>query len=239
MARRPASGKCVHCLKYSERMNWDHVFPESWYPDTTSPELEKWKIPSCIPCNDKYGIIEKDFLIRIGLCLDPNDPACSGVVTKALRSIDPSKARNNKDRKHRTNKRNQILSQMVPVHNVPTSAVYPGFGADRWPDEHLTAGITINQESQIKITEKIVRGILYLEEGVFVSEAYQIHTFVLSEQGATPIMEGIKKYAVVHSREPGIVVKRATVPEDQTASVFEIEIWGQFRTYSVVERKVS
>jgi hypothetical protein len=31
--------------------------------------LKKWQIPSCIPCNNEYGKIENDFLIRVGLAL--------------------------------------------------------------------------------------------------------------------------------------------------------------------------
>ena len=54
-------GKCVHCLKDVEERNSDHVFPESWYPDSTPPNLEKWQIPSCIPCNSEYGKLEQDF----------------------------------------------------------------------------------------------------------------------------------------------------------------------------------
>jgi hypothetical protein len=236
MTRRPPPGICVHCLEPAERMNWDHVFPKSWYPDTTSHELEKWKIPSCIPCNTKYGIMEKEFLIRIGLCLDPNDPACSGIVAKALRSLDPRKARNNKDRKQRAKKRDQILSQMIPSRDVQSSAVYPGFEADRWPDQQLSA-ITLDSESHTKITEKIVRGILYLEESVFVGEDYTISTHVLHDQVALKILEKIAKHVVVHSRGPGITVLRATVPEDRTSSLFAIEIWGRFRSYSVVTKK--
>ena len=175
MTRRPPSGICVHCLEPAKQMNWDHVFPKSWYPDTTSHELEKWKIPSCIPCNAKYGVMEKEFLIRIGLCLDPNDLACSGIVAKAIRSLDPSKAKNHKDRKQRAKKRDQILRQMIPSKDVPSSAVYPGFGPDQWPSEQLPA-ITIDVESHKKITEKIVRGILYSEESVFVGEDYEIST---------------------------------------------------------------
>src|SRR5947208_16017660 len=35
-------GKCVHCLKDVAERNSDHVFPASWYPDSTPPNLEKW-----------------------------------------------------------------------------------------------------------------------------------------------------------------------------------------------------
>jgi hypothetical protein len=51
MAKKLGSGKCVHCFKDVEGRNSDHVFPASWYPDSTPPDLEKRQIPSCIPCN--------------------------------------------------------------------------------------------------------------------------------------------------------------------------------------------
>ena len=65
MAKRPADGKCVHCLADPVRRNWDHVFPESWYPDALPENIEKWQIPSCTPCNSTYGRIEDDFRSRI------------------------------------------------------------------------------------------------------------------------------------------------------------------------------
>jgi hypothetical protein len=50
--RRPVSAAAVSFLRLGIRVaerDWDHVFPISWYPDTTPPDLEKWKIPSCLP----------------------------------------------------------------------------------------------------------------------------------------------------------------------------------------------
>jgi hypothetical protein len=40
-SRRLGPGKCVHCLKDVEERNSDHVFPASWYPDSTPPNLEE------------------------------------------------------------------------------------------------------------------------------------------------------------------------------------------------------
>src|SRR5580704_2378724 len=75
MAKKLGPGKCVHCLKDVDARNSDHVFPESWYPDSTPPGVEKWQIPSCIRCNSDYGKLEQDFFVKVGLCLDPFDPA--------------------------------------------------------------------------------------------------------------------------------------------------------------------
>jgi hypothetical protein len=76
--KRPRLGKCVHCLKDGVRVTDDHVFPRSWYPENTSASIEKWTIPACFQCNNEYGEIEQDLLIRLGLCIDPQSPGALG-----------------------------------------------------------------------------------------------------------------------------------------------------------------
>ena len=234
MAKRPEPGKCIHCLEEFQELNWDHVFPESWYPSTTPKDLYKWQIPSCIKCNDEYGRIEKDLMIRIGLCLDPDEPSSQGIVDKALRSIDPSYGRNEKDKHSRLAKRKQILKQFMSESTIPKSSVYPNFG----PHMHETDeqfGITISAKAIKRLNEKIVRGIMYIEDGLFVEPPYVIDSFVLTDEASKPIIETIEKFGEVHAREPGIVVKRATVKSDKLSSLFAIEIWGKFKMYSSIE----
>jgi hypothetical protein len=115
MAKRPPPGKCVHCLADPVARNWDHIFPKSWYPDTSATNLYKWQIPSCVPCNSALGAIEEDFLRRIALCLDPFDPASRSIVQKALRSMKPTEARNERDRNVRGALRQRILGDTHPL----------------------------------------------------------------------------------------------------------------------------
>ena len=131
----------------------------------------------------------------------------------------------------------QILSQMMPANEVPSSSIYPGFGPDKWPGEISTHAVTISRDARTKISEKIVRGLLFLEEGVLIDESYEIQTYTLTEEGAQPLIEAVNRWGVIHAQEPGIIVRRATVPEDQKSSLFEIEIWGQFKMYTIVHRK--
>ena len=44
---------CVYCLKLFEELTSDHVFPKSWYPETTPENLEKWQMPACVECNQE------------------------------------------------------------------------------------------------------------------------------------------------------------------------------------------
>lgn len=238
MARKKIGpGRCVHCLREVEERSSDHVFPESWYPDSTPPEIEKWQIPSCIPCNSDYGRLEQDFLIKIGLCLDPDDPASASIVQKALRSVKPTAARNPRDAQHRLGRGQRILAQALQGGQIPDYGIFPGLG-ERWADiPGERTAILISKESFERITEKIVRGIYYIDDGIFVAPPYTIDFFALPEGGIASLNEALNRWGKVYAREPGIVVRRAVAHEDGVSSLFEITFWKQFKTYASVTKK--
>jgi hypothetical protein len=232
-------GRCVHCLKEVEERNSDHVFPKSWYPDLTPSGLEKWQIPSCIPCNSDYGKLEQDFLIKIGLCLDPHDTASASIVQKTLRSLKPTAARNPRDAQHRLGRGKRILAQALQGNQIPDHGIFPGLG-DRWaeiPGERTA--ITIPKKSFERITEKIVRGIFFVEDGIFIEPPYIIDFYALPEGGITPWTDALDRWGKVYAREPGIVVRRAVAHEDGVSSLFEITLWKHFKTYASVTRQDS
>ena len=124
---RPLPGRCVHCLKFHKLLTWDHILPDSWYPDEEK-ESEKWKVPSCEPCNKELGKIEEDLLLRLGLCLDPNDLASLGIPDKVLRSINPAYGKNSRDKEFRKFIREKIIKEVRYLNKPPKTGVFPNFG---------------------------------------------------------------------------------------------------------------
>jgi len=237
MTKRPPSTKCVHCVRFFEELTWDHVFPESWYPDTTLPNLAKWKIPSCKPCNSEYGRLEDDLMIRIGLCLDPNDPKSLGIPQKAVRAISPQFAKDENDRLLRDAKRRQILGHASFGRDVPDHGIYPNFGnVSNMPTENQIA-VNISPESVRRLTEKIVRGITFLEDSLYIEWPYSVSFYALHDKDAFPVVDLIKRFGQVYANEPGIVVTRAVLPEDKLTSFYFIDIWGQFKMYAHVGKE--
>jgi hypothetical protein len=221
--------------------NWDHVFPASWYPDSTPPDLEKWQIPSCIPCNTAYGRLEQDFMLKVGLCLDPYDPASASIVQKALRSLKPAEARSPRDAEHRRRKRQKILAGALKGDRIPDHGHYPRL-EDRWKDiPGERVAILIPKEYFDRMTEKIVRGIFYLEEKKFIEPPHKIEFFALMDEDAGFIEQMLDRFGSVYAREPGIIVRRAVAPDDGISSLFAMEFWKQFKTYASVttERRPS
>ena len=48
----------------------DHVFPSSWYPDTTADDVQRWTA-----CNGHFGELEKKLLVFLAYCINPTKPA--------------------------------------------------------------------------------------------------------------------------------------------------------------------
>jgi hypothetical protein len=232
--RKPKPGRCVHCLKTFDNLTWDHVFPEAWYPSTTKPNQYKWQIPSCENCNKEYGVLENDLLTRLSICLEPSDPACAGIFDKGIRALDPECAKKEKDKKFRQAKREKILRELWVGAAIPQKYLYPGFGLYAQLPIQEQVAIPISSDSVKKLTEKIVRGIFYIEDKIFIEPPYRIESFVLNDQDAQPILDNIKNFGSFYAREPGITVCRAVIPEDQKSSLFAIEIWRIFKVYATV-----
>jgi len=231
---KPGPGKCVHCLGEFQKRNWDHVFPKSWYPNTTPRNIEKWKIPACKSCNDAYGKLEDDLLQRLALCVDPDAPASSGITQKALRAFYPTYAKGQKDRRLRKARREKLHRETLSGAQVSSESIYPGF-EEKW-GRSATEQIAIHlpAESFRRLTEKITRGIFYLEDRKYIESPYKIEFYALRDNDAEPIVELLEKYGKVYTREPRIIVQRAVTPEDGISSFFGITIWNQFKMYASI-----
>lgn len=234
MARRPKPGKCVHCLRDPVVRNWDHVFPESWYPDTTPPNLYKWQIPSCVPCNSELGKIEDEFFVLVALCLDPKSDASRSIVEKAFRAMNPDAATSPADRRARAALARRVKKHLYEGSDIPKTGIYPTLG-EKW-GRRPGSGIAVRipAESFRRLTEKIVRGIFFIEDKKFIESPFQISFFALDDEGARPARELLDRAGITYAREPGIIVQRAVVPEDGISSIFEVEFWGQFKTHAAV-----
>jgi hypothetical protein len=229
----PPLGKCIHCLKDPVQRTWDHLFPRAWYPTSTPPDLEKWQVPACIRCNSAYGKIENDLMIRLGMCLDPKKAGAAGITQKAQRAINPRYAKNPKDARARQRTRETFLAQAKPASQAPKETLYPGFANHSSADEAGIA-ISIPAKGLQKLTEKICRGIFYLEDGIFVESPYSVVHHVVSDYDAARIIAVLDQVGKVYAREPGLTVRRAVPIDNPDAALFAIEIWGQLRMYASV-----
>lgn len=235
MAKKFSSGRCVHCLKHFASLTSDHVLPKSWYPDTTPKDLEKWQIPACDECNNKYGQLENELLLRFGLCLDPTTIESIGIPEKALRSFDPEYAKNERDREHRQKRREKVERELKPIVTFPKESLLPDFGP--------YYGIKIDQQKVIPVPiaelklfgEKLVRGTAYVLENRYIETDHKIEVFLPGEIDPQPFIDLLDRFGRDDSCGPGINTRIAFVLSDTQSGVFEFIIWDRLRIYATVE----
>lgn len=235
MARRPPpDGRCVHCLTDGVRRNWDHVFPRSWYPDSTPPNIEKWSIPTCHKCNSEYGALENELLTQLACCVDPKAAASSGIVSRVLRGLDPSCATTETDASARRRKRERFLKGLIQGDDIPSSGIYPGLG-ERWgrPKGSGTAVVIPVRSFQL-LTEKIVRGIAYIEDGVYIESTHRIDFYAIHDKDAKEVKETLAQHGKEYARGAGIKIVRAIFPGDGVTGIMSIEIWASIVIYASV-----
>jgi hypothetical protein len=232
MSRKPPpDGRCVHCLRDGVRRNWDHLFPRSWYPDSTPPNLAKWIIPTCHKCNTEYGGLENELLTLLGMCVDPNAAASSGIAARVLRGLDPECASNEKDKMARLRKRERFLKGLIHGDDIPDSGIYPGLG-ERWGRPKGSGlAIKIPERSFRLLAEKIVRGITFIESGQFIEPSHRIDFYALNDTAAGEVKELLSQHGKEYARGAGIKIVRAVLPEDGVSTIMSIDVWESIIMY--------
>lgn len=215
--------RCVHCLRQSEFITADHVFPNSWYPDTTPSSVQRWTAPSCPECNRELGQLENDLLIRLVLCIDPKSEAASGLASKALRSLGlDTDELPEKEKAHRDKLRAKIRSELMPYADLADKpGAIPGLGphedqSAQWAIRIPWAGLSI-------MAEKIARGCEYKLSGRLVEIPYGIRTFI---SGSDVVPEPYASSAEFFDFGPGCNIRRVFATEDANVVLYWISIWG-------------
>jgi hypothetical protein len=232
MAKRPRPGNCTYCLRFSNKLTWDHVLPVSWYPDSTPADMEKWKVPACRECNKSLGRIEEKLLIRLGLCLEPNSISALGISHKSLRAVSPQYAKNERDRRIRERKREKLLGEVIHFDEPPDEGLFPHFGPLPWLRYDGYHAVLIPEVALKSYTEKLVRGLSLILDGNLLGENYQIELYVIQEDGDRRVLQMFEGRYNLYHRGLGFIVRRM-VREDDKAWIYGFEIWQRLKFYAV------
>lgn len=235
MSKSPCNQRCVHCLSVFDTLTWDHIPPASWYPDTTPEAMEKWKVPCCYTCNQELSRIEKELLIKMGLCIAPNTNEAQGIADKALRSLKPELGKGERDKSHRAKARQKVIRHMMKFQDKIASGVLPNFGPHESSEEPIA--VLIPAEYVERFSRKLVRGFTYIIDGEYIEEDYEIDVFFVQDEAANEIMQLIDKHGITYNQGPGLIVKRAVAADDSKSAMWAISIWDKLKIYATVKKR--
>lgn len=239
MVRRTALRTCVYCLVDlpATELTIDHVIGRSWFPSERS-SVAKWKAPACKRCNNRYSFAEGDVLGRVALCLDPNDPALSGIVEKAKRAIDPKYATSERDRVRRLKRREEIGRSVMDVHDPHGQGVLPSFRGNFL--EGSRTGIRIPARALEGVVEKWIRGVHYCEFGRPVPADYGVSAQFVNDEDAAKAFGEVVQHAQHIQKGSGVEVLIFHAEENsEFIAYYAFTIWKKLKVYGVVERAIA
>lgn len=224
--------RCIHCLNADEKWDWDHVMPVSWYPKTTPANLEKWKVPSCVPCNKRYGRIEETLLLRFSAALDPSSPAALGVADGPMRSMDPTKGRSDRDRRARAARKEKFCADLERFREIFADISTDISGEEiEMGDDRIVLGV--HKDDLHAMIEKFVRGYVYIDQSRYIEKNEYLQTNVLENQYGRRLNMLIERYGAIEERGPGLVVRRAYAVDSAGAGLFSVRLWDRVELHGV------
>jgi hypothetical protein len=235
--KRPKSdGKCIHCREVLVESTKDHVFPASWYPNSTPPNVQRWTIPSCKRCNGQFGELERELFIRLALCINPLKPAASGLVERALRSLGiRARGLTEEERLYREALKAKILRELKPYTSDIQKHVLPGMGPHPEGPAEQQFQISISGEDLHAVLRKIVRGCEYwFLNGRIIEPPWEISIhFVQSADVPDSVRKIIAPFGPVYLG-PGIQIQRAGSQDGSNAAFYRIVFWDSLFYFSAI-----
>jgi hypothetical protein len=230
---RFGSGICIHCAEPTDQLTADHILPESWYPDSTPPGLEKWQAPSCHRCNNEYGKFERNLFQRLALGVDPWIRGGEGIGDRALRSCDPRAAKNDNDRSHREAGREKLRRRVQAVPSVPLDmTILPNVGTIPSSDSGYSIE-TVPWSDIERLVSKFIRGISYLATQQVLPPGYVIRVVRPDVYSRMP-EDLLNTPATIFERGPGFRVERHAANDDPFAALFRIFLWGKYEFFGAI-----
>lgn len=228
---------CIHCLKSLDKnsRSRDHVFPSSWYSDDTPADVQRWTVPSCIDCNNKFGRLEKDLFVRLAMCVDPRQFEASGITKKLMCSFGVgSNAENLSSQEEEKRRRllNGILEKTFPCFKG--IRVFPGFGPHVGFPLEIQRAIKIPENLLMPVLGKIYRGVEYkLGNKRYVIEPERLKIYHVDEE-PKEVAALINKFSITASLGPGFKVFRVG-HEEADVVLYKAIIWGKWTSYASLD----
>ena len=235
MTKKFKQTKCIYCLGDFEILTSDHVFPRSWYPSTTPPNMEKPQVP-CLKCNQRYSNIEQKILERLAFGLSPDDAKSLGISEKVRNSLNPKRAKSKRDRDIRKKKRNRLLKDMFPAQAANKRNLLPGLDSQYGYPLKMLSALPIPSKELKELGEKFVRGIYYVVKNECIQDDYKIKIVFAHPENTQMLEDLIDEHGARFHSGPGINIGIAITPEDDVSSMYKIEIWGRLNYYAFVEK---
>jgi hypothetical protein len=211
----------------------DHVFPDSWYPESTPETVQRWTVPSCLRCNRELGLIEKEVFVRLGLCVNPQKVAATGISKRVVRSFGIGAEGLDEDEKRiRAALKAEVMRDAKPFSEKVLPHVLPGTGPHPEVPIEQQLQINIPGDKLHQVARKIVRGCEYwFSNGRIVEPPHEIEIFFAHEKDIPDVIRIFSAFNSFHFG-PGFRVRRGNAHDEPLSALYEVVIWDSVIFYA-------
>lgn len=237
---KPRAAVCTYCgiAVAGGSVTIDHVSSRRWYPPSTPSTIARWKVPACDRCNNRKSRFEQQMFVRLALCADPTNPAAHGMYDRAKRAIDPDAASDVLERSKRRRLREQIMSEMQQVAQLPGEGILPSF-VGNFAQGSRTA-IVFKTHLLDELVNLWARGVHRVAWGDCVVSGAEIEHLQLTDEVAAKAFEETQGRWKILDGGPGVQVSVLPGAGDgHRVTIYAFLIWNQFRAYAIVQERVS
>jgi len=229
---------CIHCFNPAGETK-DHVFPKSWYPDTTGEDVQRPTAPCCKPCNKRFGNMGNALLQKLGLCVDRRKEEASGIAAKALRAVGVGveSELSEKEKRIRAKLKAKLLKEAITYGEIKgdltdKSGVLPGFGlhAGFEPDSQMV--VFADQQMMKEVCGKIIRGLEHYVAGRYVKSPYRLDVFFIKDEDIGKV--GLQFGPPELYLGPGFQVQRMAAVDGPENVIYRIRIWNTWFVHGTV-----
>lgn len=227
---------CAYCgdREGDER---EHVFPKSWYPESTPESVQRLIVPGCHDCNQRWSKIEEEFRTEFLMVISPLKNEAQGLHDKFTRSINPTFASDDTGRKMRAGKAKKILRTMKWVPAVPGAPQ----ATVRTPSGLFVRASPVRSIEQRVLNgaaEKLIRGLQYAKTnqvlGPIKVDSMLIRPWHGEDPDWVPVLQHLWTIPPDTTLAPGLEYRHHRQPG---LDVWDFLVWGQVRFVSFAAAK--
>ena len=229
--------RCIHCLKTSDKITRDHVFPKSWYPESTPATTQRLTAPSCFDCNNTSGEIEKKLFCRLIPCISPEKQAIWGLRERFSRSLGIGISNGELPSEELLARKKlavELYNELKPY--TAGAQTFPGFGPHAGYPPETQMGIRIPGPELIAVSKKIVRGLEYvLNKKRYIEPPYELDVYFVEEgNNIAQVYTLLSTHGTKKEQGPGFTVERVAATTGTFSVIYRIIIWDTLVVYASI-----
>jgi hypothetical protein len=212
--------RCIHCLQELREKTKDHVFPKSWYTNDTPSWVQRWTVPSCRECNQKFGKLEQELFVKLVPCIDPYKLEASGITNKLIKTLE--------ERPHFVKWiRNNLKPYSKDKKAFPGLGPHPGFPIE------FQLYIPAPVDLLMSVLGKIFRGVEYIMGGEYIEHPYNLKIYHV-EAEPKEIKDIFENWGKKEALGPGFKIERATPSDMKRPVIYKQTTWGTITSYASI-----